>query len=122
MAKRTVPEQYLAIAAVYPKWQRAMATARRAIAEVEGGNDDWMSIKRAKDRLYKLVDEAAAHAPLTYKDPAVEALLGEISALTSIEQATERGRAARDRERSAELKRLREEELEARRPYEWMRR
>ncbi len=122
MAKRAIPEQYLAIAAIYPKWQRAIATARRAIAAVEAGDDDWQAIKRAKDRLYKIVDEAAAYAPLTYKDPAIEALLAEIAALPSIDQATERGREARGRERSAELKRLREEEREAQRPYEWMRR
>ena len=56
MAKRDVPEQFLAIAAVYPKWQRAIAAARRAIADVEAGSDDWAPIKRAKDRLYKIVD------------------------------------------------------------------
>ena len=122
MAKRAIPEQYLAIAVIYPKWQRAMANARRAIAEVEAGSDDWKAIQRAKDRLYKLVDEAAGHAPLSYKDPAVAELHTEISSLPSIEQATERGRAARGRERDTETKRLREEEREAQRPYDWMRR
>ena len=68
MAKRVVPEQFLAIAAVYPKWQRAVASARRAIADVEAGGDDWLAIKRAKDRLYKLVDEAARESPLSYKE------------------------------------------------------
>jgi hypothetical protein len=122
VAKKVVPEQYLTIAAIYPKWQRAIAAAQRAIAEVEAGAEDWKPIQRAKDRLYKLVDEAAALAPLSYKDPALDLLLAEIKALPSIDSATSRGRDARDKQRSAELKRLREEEREARRPYEWMRR
>lgn len=122
MAKRTVPEQYLAIAAIYPKWQRAIAATRRAIADVESGGEDWMSIKRAKDRLYKLVDEGAKHSPLSYKEPALELLYAEMKTLPSIEQATERGRQVRERQQREEIKRLREEEREARRPYEWMRR
>jgi len=122
VAKRTVPEQYLTIAAIYPKWQRAMAAVRRAIAAVEGGSDDWQSIKRAKDRLYKLVDEAAREAPTSYRDPAINVLYGEIAALPSIDQATERGRQVREKQQRAEIERLREEEREARRPYEWMRR
>ena len=122
MAKRTVPKQYLTIASFYPKWQRAFASARRVIADVEAGDEDWMAIKRAKDRLYKLVGEAAGHAPLSYKDPAVEALLNEISTLPSIEDATRRGGEARQTKWSAEMKRLREEEREAQRPHEWLRR
>ena len=128
MVKRAIPEQYLAIAAIYPKWQRAMATARRAIAEVETGTgsetgrEDWKALQRVKDRLYKLVEEAAAHAPLSYKDPSITALYGEIKALPSMEETVNKGREARIKERDAEIKRLREEEREARRPYDWMRR
>jgi hypothetical protein len=135
VARRVVPEQYLAIAGVYPKWQRAIATARRAIpkwqraiatarraiTDVETGAEDWMPIKRAKDRLYKLVDEAATRSPLSYKEPALELLYAEISALPSIEAATERGREVRERAQRGEIKRLREEEREAQRPYAWMR-
>jgi len=122
VAKRIVPEQYLAIAAFYPKWQRGIAAARRAIAAVEAGDEDWQSIQRAKDRLYKLIDEAAAHAPLSYKDPAIASLLAEISALSSIEAAQRLGVAARDVKRSTEIKRLREEERAINRPYEWIKR
>ena len=121
MAKRTVPDQYLTIAAFYPKWVRAIATARRAIADVEAGSEDWQAIMRAKDRLHKLVDkEAAAIAPLGYRDPVIPALLAEISALSSIEAAQRLGVAARDVKRNIESKRLREEEREINRPYEWM--
>lgn len=122
MAKKIVPEQYLAIAAIYPKWQRSIAAARRAIADVAAGDEDWKPIQRAKDRLHKLIDEAAAHSPLSYKEPALDLLYAEIKALSSIEDAVNQGRDARIKARNEEIKRLREEEREARRPYEWMRR
>jgi hypothetical protein len=122
VAKRTVPEQYLAIAALYPKWQRAIAAARRAIADVEAGSGDLNPLFRAKDRLYKLIDEAAGHAPLGYQDPAVTSLYAEIEALPKPSEVEERGRQARERAQRGEIKRLREEERELRRPNEWMRR
>lgn len=122
MTRSRVPAKYLPIAKVYGKWLRAMTAAHVAIAQVEAGSEDWQVIKRAKDRLYKLVDAAAREAPLSYKDPAVGALLAELEALPSIEAATLRGRDARDKARQQELRRLREEEREAQRPYAWMKR
>lgn len=122
MAKRSVPDQYLAIAALYPKWIRAVAATHRAIDAVREGSGNWEAIRRAKDKLYKLADEAAREAPLTYHDPAVKALIAEIEALPKIDDVEKEGLAAREKMRSAEIKRLREEEREANRPYEWMKR
>jgi hypothetical protein len=111
-----------AIAPVLKKWRAGVAAYRRAVAQLEAGADDWQPARKALDKLDKLIHQAAQHAPLSYKDPAVDALHQEKAALPSFSEARERGQAVRSKARDVEIGKLRTEEREARRPYDWMKR
>ena len=117
--------------AVLKKWRSKVAAYKRAIAKLEAGYSDdlFYATVRARDALDKMIYEATAHVPYDPAKPphlseAIQALERERKELVSStwEQAKERGREANRRAGEAESKRLREEERETRRPYEWMRR
>jgi hypothetical protein len=116
---------------VLKKWRSKVAAYKRAVAAVESGYTDadfWKMVK-ARDALDKAISEATAHVPYVARSSAheselIQALERERKALVSstFQQAQDRGRAANERASRAEIKRLKEEEREARRPYEWMKR
>ena len=117
--------------AVLKKWRSKVAAYKRAISKLEAGYSDelFYAAVRARDALGKMIYEASAHVPYDPAKPAhasdaIQALERERKELVSStwEQAKERGREANRRAGEAESKRLREEERNARRPYEWMRR
>jgi len=118
-------------AEVTKKWRSKIAAYKRAIAKLEAGYSDdlFYAAVRARDALDKAIYEATAHVPYDPAKPAhtsdaIQALERERKELVSStwEPAKEHGREANRRASEAESKRLREEEREARRPYEWMRR
>ena len=109
------------IAPVLPKWKRAIANYRRKLAELEDGSTtDISAAVKARDRLDKIVGEAAGYAPGSYLDPAVEALNREVDALPKIGEAADRGRRARADYHASESRRVREEQRKANEPYAWM--
>lgn len=116
-------------AAVTKKWRAKVAAYKRAIATLEAGYSDdlFYAAVRARNALDKMIYEAAGHVPYDPAKPAhlsdaIQALERERKDLVSSTwaQAKERGLEANRRARDEESKRLREEEREARRPYEWM--
>ena len=118
-------------AEVLKKWRSKVSAYKRAIAKLEAGYSDdlFLTAARARDALGKAIDEATAHVlyvpgKSAYESEAIQALERERKELVSStwEQAKERGREANRRERDEEIKRLKEQEREAQRPYEWMRR
>ena len=118
-------------AVIMKKWRSKIAAYKRAIAKLEAGYSDdlFRAAVKVRDKLDDMINEAAAHAPYVpgqspYLSDAIEALNRERKELVSSTwaQAQERGHEANRRAGEAESKRLREEEREARRPYEWMRR
>lgn len=118
-------------AEVTKKWRSKVAAYKRAIAKLEANYSDdlFYAAVRARDALDKMIYEATAHVPYDPSKPAhlsdaIQALERERKELVSStwEQAKERGREANRLSHEAESKRLREEEREARRPYEWMQR
>lgn len=117
--------------AVTKKWRSKVAAYKRAIATLEESYSDdlFYAAVRARDALDKAIYEATAHVPYDPARPAhmsdaIQALERERKELVAStwEQAKERGREANRRASDAEVKRLREEEREAQRPYDWMRR
>jgi hypothetical protein len=107
---------------VLKKWRSRIAMYKRAVAAVESGYTDadfWKMVK-ARDALDKVIYEATAHVP--YTSDAIQALERERKELVSStwEQAQERGREANYRSLRGEIKRITEEEREAKRPYAWM--
>lgn len=114
----------LSIGPMMPKWRKGVAAYHKAIAVLRAGGDtSGDDVRRARERLYKLIHEAAQHAPLSYGDPAVEKLNAEMASLPSIADAREAGRVAREkmyREQSAKL-REQEREAEWNSPTYWMR-
>ena len=118
-------------AAFMKKWRAKIAAYKRAVADVEDGytDDGFRKMVRGRDALDKLIYEATSFVPYEAGRPAhlseaVQALERERKALVAgtWEQAKERGREANYRRLRGEVKRIEEEEREARRPYEWMRR
>ncbi len=118
-------------AEIVKKWRSKVAAYKRAIGKLEEDYSDdlFQAAVRARNALDKMINEAAAHAPYVpgqspYLSAAIQALERERKELVSStwQLAQERGREARRHGHEAEIKRLREEEREARRPYEWMRR
>lgn len=116
---------------VTKKWRSKVAAYKRAIAKLEAGYSDELfhAAARARDALDKAIYEATAHVPYDPAKPAhtseaIQALERERKELVSStwEPAKERGREANRRSGEEEIKRLREQEREARRPYDWMRR
>lgn len=117
--------------AVTKKWRSKVAAYKRAIVDLERGYSEelFRVAVRARDALDKVINEAAAHVPYVpgqspYQSDAIQTLKRERQELVSStwERAQERGYEANRRSYSEETKRLREEERESRRPYEWMRR
>lgn len=117
--------------AVTKKWRSKVAAYKRAIAALEEGYSEDLFHKavRARDALDKVIDEAAAHVPYVpgqspYESEAIQALSRERKDLVSStwERAQDLGHEANRRAGESEIRRLREEEREARRPYDWMRR
>lgn len=116
---------------VVKKWRAKIAAYKRAIAKLEEGYSEelFRAAVKARNALDNAIWEATAHVPYVAgrsasESPAIQALERERKELVSTtwEQAQERGREATRRAHEEEIKRLREEEREARRPYEWMRR
>lgn len=114
---------------VLKKWRSKVAAYKRAVAAVESGytEDGFWKMVKARDALDKMISEATAHVPYVagqsqYESDAIQALERERKALVSStwEQAKERGREANYRSLRGEIKRIAEEEREAKRPYEWM--
>lgn len=117
--------------AIMKKWASKIAAYKRAIAKLEEGysEETFRAIVKARDGLDKMIDEAAAHAPYVagqspYLSAAIQGLQRERDALVSSTwtQAQELGREANYRRGRKEIERLKEEEREVKRPYEWMRR
>ena len=113
------------------KWHGKIAAYKRAIAKLEAGysDDAFRAAVRARDALDKTIYEGVAHIPWApgqkqHEADAIQALERERKALVSStwQQAQDRGRDANRRASEAEIKRLREEEREVQRPYDWMRR
>jgi len=116
---------------VMKKWRSKVAAYKRAVASVEASYTDEGHLKmaRTRDALDKMIYEAGGHVPYVPGHPAYEsepirALQRERDELVSSTwaQAQEHGHEANYRRYREESKRLQEEEREARRPYEWMRR
>jgi hypothetical protein len=117
--------------AVTKKWKTKVAAYKRAIVDLESGYSEeiFRAAVRARDALDKAIYEATAHVPYDPAKPAhtsdaIQALERERKELVSSTwtQAQERGHEANRRRHTEEVRRLREEEREARRPYDWMRR
>lgn len=110
------------IAPVLPKWRRAIAAYKKAIADLESGGDDWQKASSARNRLDKIIDEAAGYCPGNYTDPAIDRLRAEQAALPRISTAQERGRKVREELHRAELKAFVERERELKAKYDvWKR-
>jgi len=123
--------------AVVKKWRSKIAAYKRAVVLVENGDTSTEAIlkmAKARDALDKTIYEAGAHVPYVVGQSRTEARGPEADAIKALQrerdelvsstfqQAQERGRAVRQKSYEAEIERLREEEREAQRPYEWMRR
>jgi hypothetical protein len=117
--------------AVVKKWRSKISAYKRAVATMEAGytEDAFRAMVRARDALDKAIYDATAHVPYVpggapHLAPPIQKMEAERKELTSStwHQAQEKGREANRRASEAEIKRLKEEEREARRPYEWMRR
>jgi hypothetical protein len=117
--------------AIVKKWRSKISAYKRAVATMEAGytEDAFRAMVRARDALDKAIYEAGAHVPYVADEPAhlspailaLEKERVELLGKTWL-QAQERGREVKRRAGEAEIKRLKEEEREAKRPYEWMRR
>jgi hypothetical protein len=116
---------------IMKKWRSKVAAYKRAISKLEEGYSEELFHRAvsARNALDMLKNEAAAHVPYIpgqspYLSEPIQALERERKELVSStwEQAQERGREANYQRYREEGKRLREEEREAQRPYEWMRR
>jgi len=117
--------------AIMKKWRSKVAAYKRAIGKLEEGYSDdlFHAAVKARGKLDDTINEAAAYAPYVpgqspYLSDAIQALENERKQLVSStwQQAQEKGREASYKRGREESKRLQEEEREARRPYEWMRR
>lgn len=117
--------------AVTKKWRSKVAAYKRAIVNLEGGYSDelWRVAVRARDALDKAIYDAVAHVPYVpgqkqHEAEAIQALERERKELVAStwERAQARGHEANRRRYTDEMKRLREKEREAQRPYDWMRR
>jgi cell division septum initiation protein DivIVA len=118
-------------AAILKKWKSKIAAYKRAVARVAAGYTDadyWKMVK-ARDALDKMISEAAVHVPYVagksqYESDAIQALERERKLLVSLtwEKAQEQGRTANYLAQQIEIEKLKQEEREAKRPYEWMKR
>lgn len=116
--------------AIVKKWRAKIAAYKRAVAAMETGYSDtaFRAMVKARDALDKAIYDATAHVPYVVGSPshlappiqAMEAERKELLGRTWM-LAQERGREANYRASREEIKRIVEEEREAKRPYEWMR-
>ena len=128
---REIQESIGLPAAVVKKWRSKVAAYKRAVSKMEAGysEDAFRAMVKARDALDKTIYEAGAHVPYVagrsaHLAPPIQAMEAEREELVgrTWSQAQEMGRAANERAHREEIKRLKEEEREAQRPYEWMRR
>lgn len=112
----------LAIAPMMSKWRRGIAAYNKAIVTLRAGGDE-QDVRVARERLHKLIHEAAKYAPLSYRDPEVEKLNAEYAALASFSDAIDAGRSARAKIYRDQADGLRQQEREDARnsPTYWMR-
>jgi hypothetical protein len=78
------------------KWKATLLAYRRQIAAIASGRQPalWGAMSEY-NRLHRLVEEAAEHSPLSFRDPAIKDLYNQIVALPKIDVAVDRGREAR---------------------------
>lgn len=114
---------------IMKKWRSKIAAYKRAVAAMEAGysDDAFRTMVKARDTLDKVIYEATGHVPYTAGRPAhlaapIVAMEAERKELVgrTWHQAQEKGREANYRRLRGEIKRITEEEREAKRPYEWM--
>jgi hypothetical protein len=115
--------------AITKKWRAKVAAYKRAVAKMEAGysDDAFRAMVRARDALDKMIYDATAHVPYVAGSPAhlappIQAMEVERKELIgrTWHQAQEKDREANYRSMRQEIKRLEEEQREAGRPYEWM--
>lgn len=116
--------------AVMKKWRTKITACKKALRELGAGYSEpayWKAV-RARDALDKMIYEAAGHVPYgtgpAHLAPPIVAMEAEKKALLEggMEAVSARGRDANARARAEETKRLRAEEREIQRPYDWMKR
>lgn len=117
--------------AITKKWTAKVAAYKRAAAAVEAGYTDagfWKMVK-SRDALDTLIYEATAHVPYVvggqrHLSPPILELERERKDLlaSTWDRAQERGREANYQRLRGEIKRITEQEREAQKPHEWMRR
>lgn len=117
--------------AVVKKWRSKVAAYKKAVAKMEAGYSEpaFWTMVRARDALDKMIYEATAYVPYVEGSPshlsppilALEKERAELVGKTWL-QAQQKGREANERAHREGVKRLKEEEREINRPYEWMRR
>jgi hypothetical protein len=112
----------LAIDRVRKRWRTKLAAYQRAIAALETGSGELEPAERALTGMYKIIDEMAQHAPRSYADPETIALQAELDGRVKIADAQSRGLEARSHARSEEIRELKDQEREANRSIDWMRR
>jgi hypothetical protein len=112
----------ISIDRVKKRWRSKLAAYQRAIAALEAGTGGLEPAERALTGMYKVIDEMAQHAPKSYADPETKALQAELDSRVKITDAQSRGLESRQRARSEEIRELRNQEREANRSIDWMRR
>jgi hypothetical protein len=114
--------------AIVKKWRTKIAACKKTLRELEASYSEpafWKAV-RARDALDKIIDEACQHAytpgASPYQSPPIAAMVEEKKALYEggLEPVSARGREANYRARMEESKRLKAEEREIQRPYDWM--
>jgi lysophospholipase L1-like esterase len=110
------------LAPIRKKWASKKKAYLKQLQALSRGDGDFDAAVRARDRLSNMINEAAGYAPKSYLDPVIESLNTEYDALPKIGEAVEAGRQARRAEGEAEIKRLKAEEREVNREFDWMRR
>ena len=114
---------------IMKKWRAKIAAYKKAVAAMEDGYSDTLfrAMVKARDVLDKVIYDATAHVPYTAGRPAhlaapIVAMEAERKELLNRtwHQAQEKGREANHLRMRGEIKRITEEEREAKRPYEWM--
>jgi len=111
------------------KWRTKIAAYKRTVAKMEAGYSDdvFRAMVKARDALDKVIYDATGRVPYVAGSPAhlappIQAMEAERKELLgrTWHQAQEKGREANYSRLRGEIKRLTEEEREAKRPYEWM--
>ncbi len=110
------------LSVVMRKFRTQVAAYQREIAALEAGTSTgWQTTYKIREKLRKLVEEAAGHAPLSYRDPIIAQLNEEIDALPKSSEAEERGRGPRSKVQQAESRKILDEIIERDRAISWMR-